>query len=212
MSVIGRLSSSLGRRDQAPNKQVASEIVSTHDTASVAELVHILQEPLSEPILFDALKVLAEVGEKKPELAAPSFHMVLPHLQHLSQKIKWMAMSALSNVAGLYPKEAFHQLAGILKIMDGDSVIARDKGMKILVDLYSNYPEELAALILEQILQAPHNQLGQYAERWMTCIQTQHVPALIQGLESKEPELSHESHRKRLAKNLKKLYKLNLHD
>jgi len=62
-------------------------------------------------------------------------------------------------------------------------------------------------LIQEQLMKAPSNQLGQYAERLIEVLNKKHLNSLIETLESRREDVTNEHHIKRLNKNLKKLYK-----
>lgn len=209
MSVTGHFASSLGRNSQLPNKELARQIVASNDGNAVGEIMNLISNSPNTDLLADALKVLEMIGEKKPVLASPAFDVVLPLLLTKVNKIQWRAMTVLSTIAGFHQHTIFTQLGKILEIMDQGSVITRDSGFKILVALYVNptYSNELAPLMLEQILAAPDNQLGQYAEKWMKVIRAEHAAALTMALESRRRDLTHPSHQKRIDKILLKLKK-----
>ena len=210
MSIENELATSQGRRDQGPNKTLAQKIVTGRDTAALDELVTILKNPKNKDVLFDALKVIETVGELNPDMARPAFDVILRHLKDPANKIVWMAMSALSHLTPFYPQKTFDKLELIVGIMDGDSIIAKDKGFKILTDLYkqSQFRSVLVPLMEEQLLMAPANQLGQYTEKWMEVAQKPHFRNIQRALETRSRELQNPSHQKRIAKNLKKLNKL----
>ena len=69
MTVISRLATSLGRRDEVPNQELAAEIATNADGEAVAELVENLNHK-SKDVRHDCMKVLYEVGERKPSLIA----------------------------------------------------------------------------------------------------------------------------------------------
>lgn len=69
MTVIDKLASSLNRRDEAPNQELAKRITDKNDRKAVQELVANLGTK-SKAIQSDCIKVLYEIGERKPEFIA----------------------------------------------------------------------------------------------------------------------------------------------
>ncbi|WP_420603597.1 hypothetical protein [Flagellimonas sp.] len=66
MSVIDKLSSSLNRRDEVPNQELAKEIVLSQDKEAVKVLIENLSN--KKAIQNDCIKVLYEIGEQAPQL------------------------------------------------------------------------------------------------------------------------------------------------
>ena len=64
-SILDQLAHSLGRKDQEPNIALAERICKTSDQKAVTELI-VLMNHKSTPIRHDAIKVLYEIGERKP--------------------------------------------------------------------------------------------------------------------------------------------------
>jgi hypothetical protein len=69
VTVIDKLASSLKRRDEAPNVRLAQSIVQKDDEDAIVTLVGNLANKDRE-IQSDCIKVLYEVGERKPTLIA----------------------------------------------------------------------------------------------------------------------------------------------
>ena len=66
MSVRGKLASALGRNDERPNVELAEVLAARPNAASVTELVELLSTgTVAEQ--NDAIKVLYELGERKPD-------------------------------------------------------------------------------------------------------------------------------------------------
>jgi len=207
MSIIEQLSSSLNRRDQGPNKALAKRLMTEKNEAKIAELIQIIKDPPNQKILFDALKVSDLIAEKDPTIQVNVFDLIAMHVKSKSNKVSWMAMSVLSQICGLHQKKTFQLLPILLHIMDHGGVIQRDKGVVILLALYKNYTDEVASLLLDQILSCPPNQVGQYSEKWMVIISETDQPRLISVLEQRLADFDHPSHIKRTTNNLKKLNK-----
>jgi hypothetical protein len=69
MTIISKLASSLGRRDEVPNQELAHDIIRTKNTKAIKELVDNLASK-DKRIQGDCIKVLYEVGAERPDLIA----------------------------------------------------------------------------------------------------------------------------------------------
>ncbi|MEQ8470664.1 MAG: hypothetical protein RIC35_05740 [Marinoscillum sp.] len=209
MNLIEKLARSQGINNEEPNKQLAAEIVRSQNSEAVSELQEIIKDSPNLDTLSDVLKVIEAIGESKPELVSSTFGIIKPLLAHKSNKIQWRAMSALSTFASFHMKAIYNDLPEILTLMDQGSVITRDHGVKILLELYKKeeYRQAISHLLNEQVLIAPDNQLGQYAEKWLEIIKKDDIPELIKVVEIRQPELEKPSHQKRIERVLLKLHK-----
>jgi hypothetical protein len=86
MTVLDKLASSLGRRDEEPNKQLAEEIAATDNKGAVKELIEHLHGKKKD-IQSDCIKVVYEIGERKPALIAPYLKEFIGLLQHKEQPV-----------------------------------------------------------------------------------------------------------------------------
>ena len=69
MTVIDKLATSLNRRDEVPNQELAKQIASSNDKKAVKELVENLNNK-NKGIQSDCIKVIYEIGMLKPNLIA----------------------------------------------------------------------------------------------------------------------------------------------
>ncbi len=70
MSVLERLSGEWHANDEAANIALAEELAARSDPVAVAELAA-AHSRAPQALRSDALKVLYELGERRPELIAP---------------------------------------------------------------------------------------------------------------------------------------------
>ncbi len=136
MSVIPRLATSLNRRDEVPNQDLAKEIVETENKEAVTELVANLSNK-SKDIQSDCIKVLYEIGESKPGLIAPYAKNLVELLDSKINRLQWGAMTALNTIAAENPAIVFGALAKLAAVADKGSVITRDNYVSILTKLCS---------------------------------------------------------------------------
>ena len=165
MTVLNKLASSIGVRNTEPNKDLAQLIVAKNDKAAIKELVANLNNK-NKNLQSDCIKVLYEVGERKPELIAEYDKEFLELLSNKNNRLVWGAMTALDCIASINPKGIYKNLSLILKISDTGSVITKDHAIGILTKVASvkEYNDTALALLLDQFKTAATNQLPKYAE------------------------------------------------
>ena len=208
MTVIDKLASSLNRRDEVPNQELAKEIVETTNKNAVKELVENLTNK-NRAIQNDCIKVLYEIGELKPNLIAGYLDIFLSLLNHKNNRLQWGAMTALNCISTLKPKEIYNNLPQILDAVDKGSVITRDYAVNILINLasVSKLSKNTFSLLIEQLLKSPVNQFPMYAERVLPIVNVQNKKIFMSTLHLRLNDIEKESSRKRVEKVIKKLLK-----
>ena len=206
MSILDQLASSLHRRDEAPNQELAKQIAGKKDKKAVQELMTHLSHK-NKDIQHDCIKVLYEIGEIDPALIAPYVKEFLALLDHTNNRLQWGAMTALSSITQEDPKTIYNSLSKILSVANKGSVITKDHAMNILIQLCSTppYADDAFTLLNEQLLTSPTNQLPMYAEKAMPVISSQNKKQFIQTLVSRLDEIDKDSKRKRVEKVIKKM-------
>ena len=215
MTILNKLATSLGRRDEVPNQLLAAEIVRKKDKRAVEELIQNLSHR-HKGIQSDCIKVLYEIGESAPQLIAPHYKVFGDLLESRNNRLVWGAMTALDAIASLEPKGIYGLLGKVLKATDEGSVITRDHAVGILTKLTSNkqYTAKCFPLILEQLRTCPNNQLPMYAEKSLALSDTGATAAVLSPklcadlekvLTNRLSGLEKESQKVRVAKVLKRL-------
>jgi len=205
MSVINKLASSLNRRDEVPNQELAKQLASKGDKKAVKELVDNLNNK-SKDIQNDCIKVLYEIGEIKPALIAGYAKEFIALLDHKNNRLQWGAMTAINTITLENPKLINGALTKIISTAERGSVITRDYAVNILIKLSSlkQYSKNAFSLLNEQILASPINQLPMYAERAMPIINDSNKNLFIKTLSSRLADIDKESKRKRIQRVIKK--------
>lgn len=204
-SVINKLASSLGRRDEEPNLELAKQIADSNDKNAVKELVGHLHHT-SKDIQNDCIKVLYEIGEQKPALITGYAKDFVALLEHKNNRLQWGAMTAISTIAAGDPGTIHAALPKIIAAADKGSVITKDNAVKILVSLcgVKQYAADAFALLNEQLLGSAVNQLPMYAELAIPVITDSNKGLFVKTLRSRLNEIEKESKRKRVEKVIKK--------
>jgi hypothetical protein len=208
MPVVDKLATSLNRRDEEPNKQLAQTIAETNNAAAVMDLVSLLQHK-DKNIQSDAIKVLEETGKLSPELVVPYTSELVKLLQHKNNRMVWGAMAALSALAPAAPTTLYDNLSAILDAAAKGSVITKDHTVKILTVLAATpaYTGDCIALLLDQLKDAPVNQLPTYAENTATIVAPNYRLEMVRILSERLPEVTQDAKHRRLTKVLQKLQK-----
>lgn len=210
MSVKDQLATSLGRRDEAPNQELARAIAAASDREAVAELVRLLFSK-DKNYQADALKTLYETGYLNPALIASHWQSFLNLLSSKNNRLVWGAMIALHTISPVKPDETFQNLSTILETADKGSVITRDAAVGILINLtgHEKFAQTTFPLLLDQLLKCPPNQLPMYAENAVGIVATPDQKKALAGvLHERRADLPKESQLKRLEKVLRKLEKI----
>jgi hypothetical protein len=207
MSIIKLLSTSLGNKSEIPNQKLAEEIVFASDTNAISEIIENLQFNKDKGIQSDCIKVLYEIGYKKPELIAEYLLVFIKLLNHKNNRLIWGSMIAISTIADVSPENVYARLSEIMQAIDKGSVITIDAGVEILSKLaaHNSYRENCFTLFLEQLKKCPPKQLGQYAEKAFKAIDSINNKELSHLLNTRKPELENDAQIKRINAILKKI-------
>ncbi len=206
--VIAQLASSLGRRDEVPNQELAGKIVESKDKQAVKVLVELLKEK-KKPLQNDAIKTLYEVGGRDPQLIAPYFDDFMELLDHKNNRLQWGGMTAINTIAELTMEAIHKNLVLLVELGETGSVIKKDQLVKILVKLaqMSKYYEESKTQLFLQLQNCPPNQFPKYAEEVFTVVNKEDNSRFATILEKRLEALEKESSKKRIYKLLNKLNK-----
>ena len=175
MSIINRLASSQGRRDNVPNQELAKEIADSNDKKSVLELIETMKTTKDKRLQSDCIKTLYEIGYIKPELISEHYEYFLTLLESKNNRLVWGAMIALNTISRVRPKEIHENLEEILKATSKGSVITKDNGIGILINLCAvkEFENEIFPLLMKQLKECESKQLPMYAERALPIIKEQ---------------------------------------
>ena len=206
MTTIDKLASSLGRKDENPNIELANQIVSDSDKSAVKELLENLDNK-SKDIRHDCIKTLYEIGSKAPSLIVDYTDNFIQLLKSKDNRMQWGAMTALNHLTNENPKKVYLALSQLAHVADTGSVITKDNYVAILIKLCAvkEFADNAFVLLNEQLLRSPANQLPMYAENALSIISPENKVVFIKTLSSRLDDFEKESKRKRVEKVLKKI-------
>ena len=85
--MIKKIAYALGRGDEEPNINLAIQLCDNEDIDGLIEIVNGLNE--KQEIANDCIKVLYEIGERKPELIADHIDDFLRLLKSRNNRLVW---------------------------------------------------------------------------------------------------------------------------
>jgi hypothetical protein len=191
MSAIDKLACSLGRRDEIPNQELARGIVDANDTTGIREIAANLWNK-DPAIPADCIKVLYEVGYRKPELIAACAGDFLELLKSRNNRLVWGGMIALSTVGALAADKLYPHAAEIQQAMDSGSVITRDAGVLALAGIASTSDERRKAIfpyLLEHLRTCRPKDVPQHSEKIIGALNAANKAEFIAVLEKRMADL-----------------------
>lgn len=206
MTVLNKLASSLDRRDEIPNQELARSIADKSDKKAIKELVQNLNNK-NKDIQNDCIKVLYEIGELKPILIAEYIKEFAMLLESKNNRLQWGGMTALNSITVENPKGVYSILPKVIEAAEKGTIITKDHMMNILIKLCSvkQYSESAFSLFIEQLLKSPTNQLPMYAENAVPIINANNKIIFTKTLTSRLKDIEKDTKRKRVEKVIKKV-------
>ena len=192
MSVLNQIAYLQGRRDEAPNQELARRLVESNDRAGIAEIADNLWN--ADPnIQSDCLKVLYEAGSLQPELIAPYTGDFLKLLHSKNNRLVWGAMIALAAVAQVRADELYAHRQEVMHAMAKGSVITVDNGVKVIARVAAQkaeYNHELFPFLLAHLESCRSKDVPQHAESSLVAVNPGNVAEFTALLEKRLPSLS----------------------
>ncbi len=172
MSVLEKLATSRGRKDELPNQELARSLVARKDRAGIRELAANLASP--EPgIAADCIKVLYEIGYLEPALISDYAADFLALLQSSNNRMTWGGMIALGTIASLKADFIFAHRSEIQAAMEGGSVITNDNGVLALsraAAANARYNKAIFPALLSHLETCRPKDLAQHSEKILPAI------------------------------------------
>lgn len=192
MSVLDQLASSVGRRDEVPNQELARQLAETKDKKGIRELAENLWNK-DKNIQSDCIKVLYEVGVIEPKLIADYADDFVKCLRSKNNRLVWGGMTALAEVAKANPDAVFKHLNEIKKAKETGSVITVDNAISTLANTaFANdrYNETIFPYLLKHLSGCRPKEVPQHAERSLPAVNVSNQNEFIKVLEKRLEDLS----------------------
>ncbi len=208
--MLEKLACAYGRNDEIPNIELAVELCEKNDKDGIKEIVSGLNSKDCK-VANDCIKVLYEIGERKPFLIADYADIFLSLLNSKSNRLVWGSMTALSNIVDFVPNIIYKKIHLVLHAFNNGSVITVDTCITVLAKLckinqeYHNY---IFPLLMEHLKKCRPKEVAQHAERISICIDENSLGQFIAVLDNRIDYLSNAQQTRitKLKNMLKKIY------
>jgi hypothetical protein len=187
MSVLNRIAYFQGRRDEAPNQELARELAEKKDRAGIQEIADNLWHK-NQNVQGNCLKVLYEIGYLYPELIAGYSDDFFELLQNRNNRLVWGSMIALSTIAEIRAEEIFGRYREIIEVMERGSVITMDSGIAVLATIASKsdeYRDEIFPYLLKHLETCRAKDVPQHSEKIVRTVDATNRQAFIGLLEKR---------------------------
>jgi len=204
--MIEKIASNLGRNDEEPNINLAIELSNSKHLEGIEEIAEGLKNK-KEQLANDCIKVLYEIGERKPELIADYVLDFIELLKSRNNRLVWGGMTAISKITFLKPKEVFENIEIIITAYENGSVITRDNSVSVFAELAKadkKYEKIMLKKIIRHLETCRPKEVGQHAERAFTCINEENFKEFVAVLLKRKEFLS-DAQKKRVDKLIKKI-------
>ena len=192
MSVLNRLASLLGRRDEVPNQELARDLAARKDKAGIREIAENLWNK-DKNIQADCIKVLYEVGYIEPKLIADYAEDFVKLLRSKNNRLVWGGMTALAEVAKVNPDAVFNHFDEIQKAKETDSVITVDNAISTLAWTASankEYNKTIFPYLLKHLSGCRPKEVPQHSEKTLPAVNAVNKSDFIKVLEKRMEDLS----------------------
>lgn len=206
MSKLQKLSSSLGRRDQVPNQELAKELAENVDRVGIQEIAENLWHA-EKNIRADCLKVLYEIGYQRADLIVGYTKDFLRLLNEKNNRLVWGGMIALATVAHLRPGEIGEEIENVITTVEKGSVITHVWGMRVLAQVAASAPQHNALIfpfLLDQLKICKPRDVPTHSESILPAISAENKDEVLAIIEMRRPEFT-AAHEKRMKKVLKQI-------
>ena len=192
MSVLNRLASSLGRRDEIPNQELARDLAARKDINSIREITENLWNK-DRNIQADCIKVLYEIGSIEPNLIAEYTQDFAHLLRSRNNRLVWGGMTALGEVAKTNPDAVFKYVDEIKKAKETGSVITVDNAISTLAYTAAasdKYNKAIFPYLLKHLSDCRPKEVPQHAEKTLPAVNSSNKADFIKVLETRMEDLS----------------------
>lgn len=192
MSVLDQLASSVGRRDEVPNQELARTLAARKDKKGIRDLVQNLWNK-DKNIQADCIKVLYEIGAIEPKLISAYADDFVKCLRSKNNRLAWGGMTALAEVAKVNPDAVFKHVAEVKKAKETGSVITVDNAISALAYTASandRYNEAIFPYLLKHLSGCRPKEVPQHAERSLPAVNSSNRAEFIKVLEKRMDDLS----------------------
>lgn len=192
MSILNRLASLQGRRDEVPNQELARDLAAGKDKEGIREIAQNLWNK-DKNIQADCIKVLYEIGHIEPTLITEYAEDFVKLLRSKNNRLVWGGMTALAEAAKANPDAVFKHLDEIKKAKETGSVITVDGAISTLAytaTANEKYNKAIFPYLLKHLSGCRPKEVPQHSEKTLPAVNSSNKADFIKVLEKRMEDLS----------------------
>ncbi len=202
--MIEKLACKLGRNDETPNIELAELLCEKNDISGISEMVEGIRSK-DQAVAHDCIKVLYEIGARKPELIADYALDFIDLLLSKNNRMAWGCMTALAEVADICADEIMKRIETVYQAYSVGSVITVDNSMTVFAKLCladDAYQTKIFPVLAAHFQKCRAKEIPQHFERVSICLNDHNSKEIIDVIKSRTNELS-EAQIKRVNKTIR---------
>lgn len=190
--LLNRLAYLQTRRDRTPNLDLARDLATRNDKASIREIAQNMWNE-NKNIHWDCIHVMYEIGIIEPKLIEPYGEDFIKLLKSRHNNMVWGAMTALAEIARVRPELIFKHLDEVKKAKEAGSVITIDNSISALAHTSAaneKYNRAILPYLLKHLSTCRPKEVPQHAERTLPAINESNKDEFIKVLKKRNNDLS----------------------
>jgi hypothetical protein len=171
--------------------ELAEQLANTQDKESIAEIVSGLR--MNKAVASDCIKILYEIGGRKPELIAPYAENFLRLLKSKDNRLVWGAMTALGFIAELNPEPVYLSFEDIYDAYASGSVITVDNSISVFAALCKadkEYEKRIFPLLTQHLSKCRASEIPQHLTRMSICFTKNNIGQVESTIRGRFKELT----------------------
>ncbi len=210
LAIEKRLASSLKRRDQQPNIELAQELdkeLSENPQSSPVTTLIEIAGTGKKAAQYDAIKTIYELGRINPSHITPFTEQIIALAQTNDSRVIWGVLQVLNILCDFEPVLLMSNLNLLLAATDRSSVIASDNMMAILAKLnaHEDFSPTITPILLQRLAHSAPNQFPTYAELASVTVPDNNKDQLLKIIDQRLNAIASKPKRSRLFKLKKSL-------
>ena len=170
--MIEQIACKLNRNDEVPNVELAEKLVRNSDIVGIKEIADGLKDG-NLAVVNDCIKVLYEIGYRKPELIADYAVDFITGLKTKNNRLTWGCMKALACISQLKADLLYEHLDEIITAYKKGSVITIDNSISVFANIaafHPDYEKIIIPLLMDHLRKCRDKEVFQHAKRVSICI------------------------------------------
>lgn len=190
--MIERIACRLGRNDEIPNIELAELLSEKNDIQGISEIASGIGSK-DRAVANDCIKVLYEIGARKPKLITDYVFDFLDLLQGNNNRMTWGCMTVLPEITHICAGDIMKRIEDVYQAYSAGSVITVDHAVTVFAKLCladAGNQTRIFPILVTHFQKCRAKEIPQHLERASICLNDSNSKELIALIQSRAGELS----------------------